>query len=199
MVVGALWLCLWQSKIRMIGAGVATLGLVLAVTTPQPLLLAGNNARVFAIQDSLAITVLGPGANANRFVRNIWAERAGFSKDQKLGKSKTPLKQSIQCDTLGCLYHKNGLTIALVWQEAALSEDCWIADVIISRVPVRKYCPKPHQIIDRYDLWKNGAHALYLDGKKVTIINTTDVRGVRPWTITPKPRGNNSPSSGLSS
>ncbi len=199
MVIGALWVCLWQSNIRWLGVTAIAAGLVLAISTPQPVLLAGNNASLFAIQDHKAITVLGPGANANRFVRGIWVERAGYLKQQKHGSKNAALSETIKCDTLGCMFQKNGLTIALVWQEAALSEDCWVADIIISRVPVRGDCSKPQYVIDRYDLWKNGAHALYLDGQRVKIVSTTDVRGTRPWTVIPSPRRNRSPSSGLAS
>ena len=42
--------------------------------------------------------------------------------------------------------------MALVRRPDALLEDCAMADVVVSVVPVRRRCPSPHTVIDRFDL-----------------------------------------------
>ncbi len=179
---GCLWLCLWQHRIRYLGLSGVVIGIYLALSPVQPILLAHNDGELFAYQDTQSIALLGPGTRKNRFVRNVWTQRAGFV---------TPLfgadfNKEINCDLMGCVIKKHNKVLALVWNEGALIEDCWIADIILSSVPVRRNCPKPTQIIDRFDLWQEGSHAIYLDEQNLFIESTRDVRGIRPWTIIPR-------------
>jgi len=66
-------------------------------------------------------------------------------------------------------------------------EDCAMADVIVSVVPVRRRCPSAHTVIDRFDLWREGGHALWLEkgGARVETVNGD--RGRRPWVVRPRP------------
>ncbi len=52
--------------------------------------------------------------------------------------------------------------VALVRTLGALAEDCWIADLVVSVVPVfRRYAQA--LMIDRFDLKREGAHAIWLE------------------------------------
>jgi competence protein ComEC len=43
-------------------------------------------------------------------------------------------------------------------------------------------------VIDRFDLWRAGAHALSLSDDSVTVESVRDYRGVRPWARAPEAR-----------
>jgi competence protein ComEC len=74
------------------------------------------------------------------------------------------------------------MLIALPRDEAALPEDCARADVVVSAVPVRGRCSAARVIVDRFDLWRHGGHALYFEsGGHVRIETVAEWRGVRPW------------------
>jgi competence protein ComEC len=184
MTFGALWLCLWRHKIRMIGITGICAGLYMAVITNQPILLAHNSGQLFAYQKASSISMLGPGTRSNRFAREVWTERAGHRNQSGSNAPATHIQEK-SCDLLGCIIKKNNKIIALVWNEGALIEDCWVADIIISSVPVRGNCPNPEHVIDRFDLWKEGSHAIFIKDHKFNVLSTKDVRGVRPWTNDP--------------
>ncbi len=58
-------------------------------------------------------------------------------------------------------------------------------------VPVRRRCPSAQVTIDRFDLWRNGAHALYLDAGRVRVESVGDDRGARLWAVRRGARGGN--------
>lgn len=69
----------------------------------------------------------------------------------------------------------------------ALAEDCAAATVVIALEPVgRGTCPEPRVVIDRFDIWRNGAYALWLSPEEIVVRSTRDVRGERPWVRKPE-------------
>ena len=79
--------------------------------------------------------------------------------------------------------------IALPSSPAAIAEDCRRADVVISLEPVSGRCPSARIVIDRFDLWRDGAHALWLDPARGPVVRSADgVRGQRRWNPDPVPR-----------
>ena len=75
-----------------------------------------------------------------------------------------------------------GTLVALVRHQAALAEDCAIATVVISRVPVRRStCSKPLAVIDWFKLWRDGAHAVWLEADGVRVESVSGSIGDRPW------------------
>ena len=98
-------------------------------------------------------------------------------------------EKAAQCDRLACITQmRGGHTVAYIKDSRALVDDCRLADIIISQTPVR-HCPSAAVIVDYFDLWRSGGHALYI-GKDGAIAQRTVAaeRGERPWS--------NSPSSG---
>jgi len=88
----------------------------------------------------------------------------------------------VQCDRTGCLYRHGSARVALVQRAEALHEDCRRTDIVIARMPVRGQCDA-RLIIDRFDLAKKGAHAVWI-GKAgdFRVETVADRRGQRPWT-----------------
>jgi competence protein ComEC len=89
----------------------------------------------------------------------------------------------LRCDGAGCIYRQGGAVVALVHDGRALAEDCRLADLVISTVPVRHNCASAGLVIDRFDLWRHGAHAVYFnDAGRIPIENVANARGARPRT-----------------
>jgi competence protein ComEC len=68
----------------------------------------------------------------------------------------------------------------------ALGEDCATANIVISASPTRHLCSGPKLVIDRFDVARSGAYAIWFDGETPRIQTVRDVRGERPWN--PQPR-----------
>jgi hypothetical protein len=70
---------------------------------------------------------------------------------------------------------------ALARDGRALADDCAAASVVVSREPVRGRCMGPRVVIDRFDLWRRGGHALWLSPDGVRVETVRAHRGERPW------------------
>ena len=72
--------------------------------------------------------------------------------------------------------------MALVNHGRALADDCREVAIVVSTIPVRRDCPSASLVIDRFDLWRDGAHAFYFDDDGgVRVESVGAIRGSRPW------------------
>jgi len=71
--------------------------------------------------------------------------------------------------------------VALVTDSRALPEDCRRADIVISAVPVRGSCAGARLVVDRFDLWREGAHAIWLEDENIRVETVSGVNGTRLW------------------
>lgn len=179
-VLGGLWLCLWRQPWRYAGL----VGLVAGFASPgfadRPDILIADNGRLQAVRAAGGGLLIST-ERREAFTRDIWlshdgsGEAAGVWPD--LGSSPDG---SLTCDPLGCLYRHQGWTVALVRHGRALTEDCRLADIIVTAEAVPRGCPAA-VIVDRFDLWRDGAHAIYLVGPEVRIRAAGPETGDRPW------------------
>ena len=57
-----------------------------------------------------------------------------------------------------------------------------LADVVIATFPVRgRSCRRATLVIDRFDLWRQGAHALWLRQEGIRVRTVAEASGHRPW------------------
>ncbi|MBT6406022.1 MAG: ComEC family competence protein [Rhodospirillaceae bacterium] len=181
-VIGGLWLCLWKGRWRLFGtAGIAAgLASVMLVATPDVLIDA--KGKLLAVKNEDGLLAVSSKQKA-RFTRDIWLRSFAQPASSPWGGDTAALR----CDDLGCLYKAKGRTIALVRKPGALAEDCGRADIIVSTIPVRRACRGPDAVIDRFDLWRDGAHAVWLGGDEGVRIESVNAgRGERPWVLRPK-------------
>ena len=119
-----------------------------------------------------------------RFSGEIWLRRTGQGTASVWPWRESDLAfDGLRCDSLGCVQDIQGQKIAFVRDARALLEDCAEADLVISLVPVKTFCTVPHTIIDRFNLWRNGAHAIWLGESGAHIRTVADMRGDRPWVV----------------
>lgn len=189
MVLGGLWLALWRQRWRFLGLTGLCAGVVLAVMAEPPDVLVDGQGRLLAVRAADGAIAVSTVRRA-RFERGIWLRRFGEEEARALWpKTGISPDKRLTCDKQGCLYRAGGRTVALAFHEGALAEDCWAADVVIAMVPVRRRCPAPQGVIDRFDLWRDGAAAIWLDESGPIRIETVNgVRGTRPWVVRPEPR-----------
>jgi competence protein ComEC len=173
---GGLWFCLWRGAWRWAGAPVFALALLTPALSQPPDLLVNGDGKLFAVRMASGELALS-SRKAARFAGDIWLRRVGQ-------RESAPWLESdrLRCDRVGCIYRAQGRVVALVRDGRALAEDCRLASIVISAVPVGRACPSASLVIDRFDLWRNGAHALYFDGDGGYRVKTVAaIRGERPW------------------
>jgi competence protein ComEC len=184
--LGGLWLCLWQRPWRLAGVAVIAVGAATAAITRPPDLLIADDGRLFAVADPAGRLLLS--TDSDEFVADTWLRRSGMSATGTLPAEGYGADGRLACDSLGCIYTAHGRRVAVVQQPVALLEDCRLADVVVSLEPVRVPC-RSATVVDRFDLWRNGAHAIWIDGDGgIEVRSVQEMRGQRPWVIAPSSR-----------
>ncbi len=186
--IGGLWLCLWQGRWRFLGAAAVALGLSGPALTRPPDILVAADGKLMAVRVPDGTLALSPG-RGSRFTREMWLRRAGQSAPQPWPRQGASADGALRCDGLACIYRAADRRVALVFDPRALAEDCRQADLVVSLVPVGWACRRRVTAIDRFDLWRHGAHAVWLDRHgEIRIESVADRRGIRPWAPA-RPRG----------
>ena len=186
-VVGGLWLCLWRSRWRFLGIAVIGGGMAMAGLDRRPDILVDGEAKVMAVRGAdgeLWISTRQRG----RFVSDVWLSSDVWLRRD--GQAEAPTwprdgegtpGSGLRCDTLGCIQRRGESTIAFVLDPRAFAEDCSRADLVVSAVPAWDLCPGPETVVDRFDLWRSGGHAIWLAADGVVVENVAESRGKRPW------------------
>jgi competence protein ComEC len=180
-VVGGLWICLWRRRWRLLGLVPIAAGLATMAFVRVPEIFIDDTGKGFAVRDASGSYVLGPWNNSS-FRTETWLRRVGqerFAADRSDGAARGG---SLSCDALGCLYRRDGHTVAFVRDPKAMAEDCRVATLVVSAEPVRRRdCKAPKQVIDRFALWRGGAHAVSLLSSGARIETVAEHQGDRPW------------------
>jgi competence protein ComEC len=164
-----------------VAAGLLSLALV-----RPPDVLAGGDAKRLGVRGDDGTLWVSPG-QASSYTAETWARRAGVAAPRAWPPPDGSAGGALRCDSLGCIFHARGQVVALVADARALYEDCARADVVVALVPVRgRSCGGPAVLIDRFDLWRNGAYALWLAPGEVTVESARAVSGERPWVRAPE-------------
>jgi competence protein ComEC len=180
---GGLWLCLWRGTWRRWGAVPLAAGLATMLLTRPPDIVIADFGRFVAVRaPGGGYAVAGTGETIER---SFLAEqtgaallpwpRPGAGGDDGLG-----------CAGDRCFYGAHGRRVAIVTGDGGLPVMCGTVDAIVSQVPAGFRCRSTIPVVDRIDVWRRGAVALWLDTAAVTISGANDSRGNRPWV--PHPR-----------
>lgn len=195
--IGGLWLCLWRRGWRWLGTAGLLLGIVSPWLMPGPDMLLAGDGRLTAARAADGRHYYISGSFPPRsFVGEIWLQRLAMPplhpwpalrRNQTEGRAGAD--GSLRCDPDGCSWRYNGFLAALPKVPKAITEDCRHADIVIAlQMPIRYRCPSARIVIDRFDLWRDGAHMLFLDRKTgLRVVTVASLRGQRPWVL-PKGR-----------
>jgi competence protein ComEC len=175
-VAGGLWCALWGTRWRLLGAVPIALGLMLAPTAQRPDVLIGRGAGLVAVRgpDGKLFALAGRGS---AFELARWLEHDGDGRPPaEAGKGA-----AFRCDSQGCIAHVKGLRLAVANAAAALRDDCARAAILVLRFSRPRSCRPAGPSIDIDDVNRRGAHALTIEGGKVSVSTVADARGDRPW------------------
>ncbi len=179
--MGGLWLCLWQSKWRLWGAVAILGGLATTGMMAPPDILISDDAQNIAVRAQNG-GLMTSSARSNYTVES-WLRRDGLDTALSWPKpGEVSADGQMRCDRLGCIAQVNGVSIALVQDERAFAEDCGRAQVVVAAVPAFNPCSAKY-VVDRFDVWWEGAHAVWITGDGVQIRSVSDGRGDRPWVL----------------
>lgn len=181
MVLGLLWLLIWHRRWRFFGLLAVAAAIAAAFLPRGPDLLIDGDGKSLAVRraDTGLFDVLD--AKRAQFAVSNWLERDGDARDPE-----TLQPERFTCDALGCIAPlAGGGMVALVRHPAALAEDCASARIVIVTFRRTAPCIGPERVIDRQDLKRHGAYALWLDGTRLREQRARPNPGARPWQPAP--------------
>jgi competence protein ComEC len=136
-------------------------------------------------------------SGASTFTRDAWLQYWAAGVALAMPKAGEQADGAIVCQKDACLLRLVPRSkAALLVRGAAHPDGCQEASVIVSAEPARGLCQRPWPaLVDRFTVWRNGATAIWLDGRRARILTDRAYRGDRPWVPSvPTPREHGSPS-----
>lgn len=177
--LGGLWLCIWTTRLHLLGVGAVAMGLLIGSVADPPDILINERGNLHAVRmnaDEIVVSSDRPG-----FVRDSWLRRYGVSISRSWKALLLDTNAPLRCDSLGCQISLKGRRIAISKDPRAHEDDCNSVDILLSSVPVRIDCTSPDVVIDRFGLWREGTDAIYLKMGGVRVDTVQQYRGSRPW------------------
>jgi competence protein ComEC len=180
---GILHICLVRGAVRWFGVAIFAVGFFLAMLTPRPDVLIERTGRNVAIRNGADELVIA-NPRRSRFAVERWLIADG----DDASPSESAGRQGWQCAGHLCLAVVKDKRIAFAQAEAEGKLTCPDADILVAGFPLRKACSSIPLRIDRFDVWRMGAHALFIDGGTIRTQTARSVRGARPWVTEPRAR-----------
>lgn len=75
----------------------------------------------------------------------------------------------------------NGQNISFVRTSYAQAGECAWADILLSVHPVDKGHCAAEVVVDKFDTWRNGAHAIWAMCQDVRVKHVAESSAKRPW------------------
>jgi competence protein ComEC len=182
MVAGALIICLVLGAFRWIGAGLIFAGLYFGATVHAPEILIEDRGSNVAIRDEAGNYVLAD-ANKGKFAAEKWLLSNGQVETMDASASRT----GWTCAENMCFSDLASMSVAYVHEASETDWECPPTAIIIADFPLREKCAEAKLKIDRFDVWRSGAHAIYIEGDVARVETAKGEQGDRPWVFEPRP------------
>ena len=193
--LGMLWLCLWRQRWRLVGIPLMALGLSGAAWVTPPDVLVSSDARLIAFRTDDGI-LLQRSSGASSLVRESWLRSWGEE-----GATPLPVSGELPGGVGSCTPTACTLTLAadaspilLLRPEKVRRGErappiqaqpfCGQAQLMVSAEPIRGRC-RGSVAVDRFSVWRNGPHAIWLGADGIRVMSDREWRGVRPWVPPP--------------
>ena len=152
------------------GVGAMLAGLLSPLAGAPPDILVSADARLIGVRG--ADLLVQPGQGGSGFQLDAW--RAYLD----VGAAR-PLEDGATCDADGCRVERGG-AVALILRPRGSAGECAGVAVLVSPEPARGAC-KGVPFVDRFSVWRDGAHAIWLRDGGVRVVSDREWRGERPW------------------
>jgi competence protein ComEC len=184
MLVLCFWaMIVWKGRLKVFLIPMIFLLISFIFLYKQPDILVSSKTYLIAVRGNQGSLWLLTGQK-ERYTAENWLRINGQDERDKQiwPKEGSADNFPLSCDNFGCRGEIENYKVSIAFTNKAWQEDCDWADILISQNPVEdKTCDAKH-IIDFFDVWRNGAYAVWLTPEKVKMKNVRQTRGQRLWT-----------------
>ena len=185
MIVGGIWLCLWNTRIRLFGLIPAAVGAAGALLAPAPdLLITGDGKHMAVVREGTPLLLRD---RAGDFVRQLFAEASGFDGDPgDLGAQPYSVCSRDACVAVVRNGDREWRVLAtrsnyrMDW--ASIAQACAKADIVVSDRRLPRGCTPRWLKLDREALARTGGVAIYF-GDAAQIDSVAHRIGEHPWAM----------------
>ncbi len=187
--LGIAWLGLWRTRWRLAGVAGIALGLASPALERPPDILVSADARLIGLRGRAAMFV-ETRAGGEDFTLDSWQQYWAAPRVIAMpGDGGASAGGEVACEGGACTLRGMNGGAAVLLRRAASRADC-AAAVLVSAEPIRLRCGFWMEWVDRFSVWRDGAHAIWLAPDGLRILSDRDARGMRPWVPPPPlPRG----------
>jgi competence protein ComEC len=183
MIAGGVWLCLWTSRVRLLGLLPIAVGAAGAALSPSPdLLVTGDGRHLAVISDGKPLILRD---RAGDYVRSLLAEASGFDGDPDILAGQ-PISDCSR-DSCVAVLRKGPAEWRLLatrsgthidWEKIAAA--CESADIAVSDRWLPRGCTPRWLKLDRDTLGRTGGVSIYV-GDSPRVDTVADRVGAHPW------------------
>lgn len=180
-LLGAMIFLFWRGYGRFVCVLPWIVALIIGFSYQPPDILVSSNMKLVAVRDGQGDLHLSSG-RTEKFVAENWLRRNGQSADGgRVWPAEGEVFPGMICAEGGCRWiTPDDRRIAFSFLPGTHPEDCGWADILIAQDPVRTDPCDSALVIDRFSVWRDGAHAIWTGGSFDSVGLT---RGERPWTV----------------
>lgn len=183
MVAGAFIVCLLVGRLRWAGAVLILAGLYLGQAAERPKLLIEDRGSNVAIMDNEGNYVLAD-PRKGKFAAVKWLQANG----QVERVDEAAARPGWTCQDNMCFSDLAPMSVGYIHEQPDADWECPPVDIVVADFPLRHACSEAKLRIDRFDVWKHGAHAVYFEGGRYRIETSRGSQGDRPWVFVPRAR-----------
>ncbi len=179
---GAILVCLLAGWIRFAGLAVVAAGLMLAQFGAAPDILIERTAANVAYRSETG-DLVPADPRKGKFAVDKWLIANGEQASMK----EAAMRPGWTCDASRCTAQVRGKAVAWFRDEKS-TPSCAGVDILIASYPLRGACRAVPLRIDRFDVWRNGAHAITITPAGMEVTTSRSQSGNRPWVTVPQAR-----------
>jgi competence protein ComEC len=184
LALAAIILCLTGGFMRLAAFPLAGLALLLAAFAERPDIYVDHAAKNVVIRNE-AGELVPAQSRRSRFAVSQWLRTDGDGTTQ----AEAARRAGWTCEASICRTEiGNKRVLYLSEEKLVMTIPCAEADILIAAFPLRGRCRSVPLRIDRFSVWRSGAHALYVGEGAPRLETARGLQGLRPWTIVPEPR-----------
>ncbi len=180
----AVLICLSASRLRWLALPCVALAALFVAPQKPPLLFDERGANAALLTEVGYVPAAAKGAS---YSAGRWLQQAG----DDASVVEAAKREGWTCNSGICTATAHGLSIAYLLRAVEQNMSCPVADILLAEFPLRRRCKGKRATIDRFDVWRNGAHAITTDGSAIQITTAKELQGARPWVYGPRPRSAN--------
>ena len=181
--LGAVLVCLLAGWPRLAGMPLVAAGLALGVPQGGPDILVGATGDNVAVRNAVG-ELVPVNARRDRFAVEKWLLANGES----VTLAEAARRPGWTCAGPVCRVAVRDKAVMVASRDAQPPLNCAGIDILIAAFPLRGTCRLVKLRIDRFDLWRDGGHAVFIGSDGVTVRTAREMQGARPWRVIPTPR-----------